>query len=495
MANKEQQIKNSLIYLLPVIARNLLPFVGLGIFTRILTKQDYGVLALAHVYSIFVAGLANMGMTTAYKRNYFQYQDDRIRLAQLHYSILSFVLLNFLLVFAITLFFQGAISKLITGSVVHGNIIFGALCAQCFSSMSHYYTIYFINAERATDFAFWAVAGSILTFVISLFFVAYLRIGIIGLVYAQLISWGIIFVILSYKFTKILAPSLNGKIFYEALKIAYPLTPRVFFGVISTQFDKYMIGLLASVGGVGIYSIGQRVSNLVFTFMTAIGKVFFPQVFQRMFALGETGKESIGRYLNPFAYVCILFALVVSLFSEEVISVLTPPSYHGAIEIVSILAMYYGFLFFGKITGPQLIFKKKMFTVSLLSMMTLGLNVALNIPFIMKWGVVGAAWATLFAGLISVSVSFSIAQHHYKINWEYRKIGAIFLAFSVSFVLIVLLRAKNVDYYLILLTKLVLISLYIYIGIKIKVITSDNLSSVKNAILTSVIRKGQEAVT
>ena len=46
MANKEQQIKNSFIYLLPIIIGSVLSFIALSIFTRILTREDYGVLEM-----------------------------------------------------------------------------------------------------------------------------------------------------------------------------------------------------------------------------------------------------------------------------------------------------------------------------------------------------------------------------------------------------------------------------------------------------------------
>jgi len=68
MTSKERQIKNSFIYLLPVIVGNLIPILTLPIFTRILTKEDYGVYALSQVYAIFVNGVANFGLTIGYER-------------------------------------------------------------------------------------------------------------------------------------------------------------------------------------------------------------------------------------------------------------------------------------------------------------------------------------------------------------------------------------------------------------------------------------------
>jgi O-antigen/teichoic acid export membrane protein len=495
MVNQEQQIKNSFIYLLPIIVGGLLPFITLPVFTRILTKEDYGVLALAQVYAIFVNGLANFGMTAAYDRNYFQYRDSRLDMAKLLYSILLFVMLNFILLASLTYIFRGTLSKLVIGSFEHGNIFFWAFCAQFFSGVNYYYLTYFKNSELAKSFAGHTIAITLINLVISLFFVAHLRIGLIGLVYAQLCSGAIIFGVLSYKFTTFLKPALSKTIFYESFKISYPLTPRIFLGVISTQFDKYMIGLLATVGGVGIYSIGQKVSNLIFTFMTAIQNVFSPQVYKRMFDLGEQGGESVGRYLTPFAYVSVFIALLVSLLAEEIISLLTPPSYHGAIDIVIILAMFYGFLFFGKINGNQLIFTKKTHITSLLTMFSIGLNIGLNIPFIMKWGAIGAAWAIFLAGLISGVISFFVSQHYYEIKWEYKKIWAIYLTFFTSSLLILVLRNAYIDYYITLLFKLLSFGLYIFIGVKVKVITTDNIALVKNLFLDLKIRKAEEGST
>jgi len=479
-ADKEQQIKNSLIYLIPVVTGLVTPFITLPIFTRILTKEDYGVLALAQVYAIFVNGLANFGMTVAYDRNYFQYRGSRSETSKLLYSTLSFVVLNFVFLAALTYFFQTRLSMFIMGSGEHGSMLFWAVCAQFFAGVTYYYMSYFKNSEAAKRFVGYTIAGTLINLVVVLFLVAYFRVGVIGIVYAHAFSAGIIFIILSLKFVTILTPSWDKVIFLESLRISYPLTPRIFLGVIGTQFDKYMIRLLASVGGTGVYSIGQRIAYLVFSFMTAIQNVFAPQVYKRMFDLGKKGGAAVGRYLTPFAYVTVVLALVIALFSEEVITVLTPKSYHGAVNIVTILAMFYALMFFGK--QPQLIFAKKTGVTSLLTVMSIGLNVALNVPFIIWWGAIGAAWATLLAAVISRVVTFVVSQHYYKIEWEYKKIGSIFFIFFASAILMILMRHFSVAYEIRLILKCASVFSYIYLGIKLKVITVENYTLIKNMI-------------
>jgi len=482
MASKEQQIKNSFIYMFPLLVSGIFPFVALPILTRILTKEDYGILALAQIYAILVAGFANFGMSASYDRNFFKYRSDRTKSAQLLFSTLFFVILNFFFLASLTFFFRNTFAKLIIRDAQYGNLLFAALCAQFSSTVSYYYYSYFKNSELAKKFTAYTIAQNIINVVLSLFMVAYLKTGVIGIVYAQLLSGLIIFSAQSYKFLIMLKPSLDKSILLESIKISYPLTPTIFFGVIGTQFDKYMIGLLATVGGVGIYSIGQKVASVSFTFMTAIQNVFSPQVYRRMFDLKEKGGESIGTYLTPFVYISIAFALIIAVFSEEIISILTPVSYHGAIDIVTVLAMYYGFLFFGKITPMQLIYSKKTYMCSLLSIVSIGFNVVLNILFIMKWGAVGAAWGTFLAAVISGSIYFMVAQKSYLIKWEYIKVCSVFFVFFSSALLMVILRNADLNYIVRMILKISAIGIYVFIGIKFNILTMDRYRLIKNLI-------------
>ena len=136
-------------------------------------------------------------------------------------------------------------------------------------------------------------------------------------------------------------------------------------------------------------------------------------------------------------------------------------------------------MFFGK--QPQLIFKKKTGLLSIMGFFNIGLNIGLNIPFIMKWGAFGAAWATFLAGLISGSITFFIAQYYYNIKWEYRKIVQVFVVFFGSTILLILMRKFSVGYMPRLFTKVVIVGGYIYLGTIFQIITKENLDLVKRS--------------
>jgi len=480
MATKQKQIKNTAIYLVPILIGNLLPLVTLPIFTRILSKEDYGVWALAQIYAVFICGISNFGLVFGFERNFFECREAK-KIAGLLYSTLLFVTATLLFFGLLTFLFRYQLSNLIIGSPKFANILFWSYCATGILGLKNYYLTYFKNTENAKAFAWYTIDENLLGVIFSLFLVAYLRIGVIGLIWGQMFASFLIFSFLSFKFTSVLPISLNLKAFTDSLKLSLPLTPSIFFGVIGNQFDKYMIGLLNTIGGVGIYNIGQKISNIVFTFMTAIQNVFAPQVYSRMFDQGEAGKKSIGQYLTPFLYSSILIGILISLFSEEIVTILTPKSYHGAIEIIIILSMLYGSYFFGK--QPQLMYMKKTYINSILTLVRIGINISINIPFIYKWGVMGAAWGTFLAGIVSGIISFIISQHYYRINWEYKKIGSIFLIFFSSGLILILLRDSGTAYGIRVVFKIIALSSYFLLGIRLNILSKKNFLLLQNMII------------
>ena len=227
--------------------------------------------------------------------------------------------------------------------------------------------------------------------------------------------------------------------------------------------------------------------------MTALQGVFGPQTYKRMFGMEEEqGGESIGRFLTPFAYASIAFGILVVLLAEEIVTILAPESYHEAIDVVIVLAMFYGIMFFGK--QPQLIYAKKTHFSSIIFLVSMALNVGLNIPFIMKWGINGAAWATFIAGLGSIGISFAVGQHYYRIAWEYKKLGAIYLLFFVSAISMIYLRQISLDYSIRFGVKLLLALAYGLLGVRLRIITKSNLMIVRELIRSKMNNRRNQGV-
>ena len=329
---------------------------------------------------------------------------------------------------------------------------------------------------------YYSIASTIINLIISLVFVVVLKTGIIGLVYSQLASAAIVTSIMTWRLACSNGVSINWPTAWASVKLSLPLTLRVFIGIINNQFDKYMLGLLSTLSGVGVYGVGQRVSQAVFTGLNALQNVYSPKLYKLMFDNRETGHRSIGQYLTPFAYISLALALLLSLFAEEAVFFLLGESFKGAADIITLLSLFWGFIFFRKIFGYQLIFMKKTFLSSIIMIIGISFNIVLNIPFILKWGALGAAWGTMLAGLLTGLTSFYFAQHCYQIIWEYKKIGISLAFLFFTGIAVIILRDFQITYLYRLTFKLFSTVVYIWLGFYFEILSWENIRIVKKVV-------------
>ena len=144
--------------------------------------------------------------------------------------------------------------------------------------------------------------------------------------------------------------------------------------------------------------------------------------------------------------------------------------------------MYYGSMFPGKINGNQIMYTKKTFLSVVIATLNIVINISFNIPFIMKWGMLGAAWATLIASLIVSTITFFICQHYYEIKWEYKKVGLMYLVLFFSSAIIISLRSCATEYEIKLLFKFTMLALYVVLGIKLKILTAENFQLIRKMV-------------
>lgn len=480
-AAKERQVRNSLIYLLPPVLAAALPILTLPLFTRMLSKEDFGAYALAQVYGVFLTGLANMGLTTAYERNFFEYRESFESQAKLLFGVLLCVLAVFSVSILITWFCREQLAAWIIGDARQGPLLFWTACSLCVLSFKQFFLLYFRNIEDASSYARYSVDEMILNTLFSILLLYWLHSGVIGLAIGPLLGSLTVFIFLTARFLRRLTPALSWPPIKNSLLLALPLTPLTLFKVLGTQADKYLIGLLGSIGGVGLYSIGQRFGYLVFTWMTALQNVFSPQVYHRMFTLSpEEGGKSIGAYLTPFLYLSIGGALLVALFVQDAIVLLTPAAFHDACDAATVLALFYILSFFGKI--PQLTYARKTHLTTVLSLGSNILNFLFCVVGIRFFGMMGAAWGLLASALVTVPIVYFLSQRSYFIQWEKRRVAAMFGYLFTSALCVIYLRSVGFGVLALVVLKTALIAGYIGIGVKIGLISRENVILSLNAL-------------
>lgn len=486
MVNKD--IENTFIYLAQSLVAGVCTILLYPIITDNLEPDVFGLYVLSTVYASIIIGIANLGCVAGYERNFFLHENSSVKTGSLLSTVQVFVAVVFLLVVLLGWLTRDAVSLFLFKDTAYSDLWWLVILGVGLSSFSQYYLTYLKNSGFASAYFKMTVLQVGVNFVLTYCLFIYFDLGVFSLAYAFLISnIVLLFSLLMHQFYR-LSLGFDLSLLKDVLIISIPLTPKVLFGFLNTQFDKIMLGMLSSLGNIGVYAIAQRIALSVFSLMTSLDRVFKPNVYRMLFS--DADREKIGKYLVPYIYMSIFPAIVIILFSSDLLSLLVSESYLGGASILVVLCIYYSMMFFGKICGTQLTFAKKTWLTSKLMLWGVMLNVILNIPMIMIWGGLGAALATTLAGFIMIFVYYYYAQQYAKIRWVFVDTFKIYSILFVSslYVLAVDFNVISSTSINILFGKLAILLMFIFLGWQIGLLSKSNILNIRKLMQARLFR-------
>ena len=470
-----RDIRATFFYLIPSVLANSLPLISMPFITRELSPADFGLIALGQVFGVAIFGFSNLGLTSAFERNFFQYRNDQAKSAGLLWTLWGFVVALGMILTVSSVGLSFLIERYFLRATAPTGFIAIVCLTAVFRGANQFGYQYLRNAERPRSFAAISIAEGLLGFGLTLIAVVGLKTGVTGAVFAQMAAPLLAGLALVFWLSRDLAFSFDRSALSEALKIGSPLTLRVLLGMLGNQLDKYMIGLVSALGQVGIYSVGQRVGQVVYFLMNSMDYVFIPRVYKIMFESREheargdhKSAEALsvvaGRYLTPFAYATCGVAGALALSSEEAFYLLTTPDFHEGAFIAPVLCLFYSTLLFGKVNGRQILFAGRSWFSSFMSVIVIVCNLGFYLPLIHFYGAIGAAWGTLFAGLVYGGISNWQAQKSFRIQWETRRLLAVYGFMFFAVVAHLTLMQWEIPYFTRILFKLAAAFIFLMIG-------------------------------
>ena len=161
-------------------------------------------------------------------------------------------------------------------------------------------------------------------------------------------------------------------------------------------FDKVMLVNYKGATEVGYYDFGNRFAGILKIFIDAIGKSFSPYFLEKISSNEKNSKKKIVSTFYELISILGIVALIISLFSEEALIVLTNENFYMAKVLVPFLILYYLFSILGQLSINQFIHAEKLYYLAPISILGLVSNVILNILLIPIYGVIGAVFAKIY---------------------------------------------------------------------------------------------------
>lgn len=383
--------KDTIVYGGTDIVLRFFSFLLFPLFARVLTLDEFGVLALVTSAAALLAVLFN-GTTGALQRYYWDGDAKRVVASGL-----------FIVIATALLTMGGGILLLYPYREVIAEryqIEWAAVWMTLITLLPVHVTLYATSLLRL-NFALWryvvlTAAYHLLTLGLTLLFTIGLGWGVSGYCFGTLLSAIAVLPLGLIAARGSLSLTPSSDYLRRMFRFGYPFIIGGLAYWIFASIDRWMLVEMSSMEEVGLYSVAFKFATILIFMINGFGRAWSPHA-MRAFRDDPNYKGLYARALNGWYFFLVLVAAGVSLFGGELLRLLFPSSYWPAASILPIVAA--GIVFWGtvEIIGVGINLAERTGLFSWGAWISALLNVALNYLLIPPLGGVGAALATLCA--------------------------------------------------------------------------------------------------
>lgn len=431
--------KHSIIYGLGNILPKLLGFILLPIYTRYLTPADYGILSLLVVTSSIAYIIAQVGLGSAlFREVIYQESDER----KVQSTALYFLVGESALFFGALIFFSSKLSSLIFNSREHTHLLRLIFLAGLLNVFNIVIMARLRIRQQSALYSTLAVSRFLIGAILNIYFIVVLQRGVEGLITARLILAALFSAVYLAILIKDLRLTFATPILTRMLSFGVPLVPFGLARIVMTSSDRYFLQHFSTTAEVGLYSLGYNIGILVNLIVVAIQLAWPAQMFT--IAKQSNAEHQFAKILTYYLVILGFIGLGLSVLAREVLVLMTTPRFYEAHIVVPLIVLSY--ILYGVIymTNTALETQNKTKYMSPIIFFAAILNLVLNYALIPRYGMMGAAWATVIAYLVLAVVQTAVNLHFWYIPYEYKRIAKIAFVWGVIYSGSLLIRMPNV---------------------------------------------------
>lgn len=416
--NDRKALRSGVWYTLSNFLLRSIGFITTPIFTRLLTKEDFGAFnnftSWISIATVFVT--LNLESTLISARYDYKEKFDKYIL-----SILALSSLSCLIWITVVNVFSGFFVKFLSMNLLYINAMFLYLmflpAIQMFQTRERYYFEY-----RKTVIT--SVMLSVGTAVLSVILVVTMNNKLAGRVAGYVLPTTVIGLILYIYFIR-KGGTVHFSYWKYAIPICLPYIPHLLSLNLLNSTDRVMINRFCGEADTALYSLAYNCGYIITMLMSSINNAYAPWLGEKI-ALNQ--RSEIRKFSKIYILTFCMLAFGVMLIAPEVLLILGGKSYLESVYVITPVAMgcICQFLYTMFVNIEQ--FKKKTVGMAVASMIAACVNLILNYIFIPRIGYLAAAYTTL-AGYICL-----LGIHMYLV----KRLG-LQDVYSYKFILLVLI--------------------------------------------------------
>lgn len=452
-------LKNTVYYSIGEILPRVISFLLLPIYTRYLTPSDYGIISYTSTIIIFLFVLGAFALNSYVLRFYFIHTEEQERRSIIGTAQLAILGLN-TIIFGLAFVLMPLVIEHYQIQVPWNPYFRYAFIINFLDCLSIIPMVIYRVRQDAIKFVILGFTRTLFTVLLTIYFVVFLKRGVIGTFEANLyvlIPYSIIYVFIIQRYGRWL---INWDYLKEALAFSAPLIPGAICYQLLSVSDRVILERNVEIDSLGIYNIACQMALVLNIVIQSGYKAIEPELFRRF---GNDGFYGFVRRIQSVFFLAIYVgALGLCLFSQEVFYIMTTESFHKGYLLVP--ALMVGVV----MTGQNVIYsgilqgERRTKVIGIATVIGALVSMTINILFIPFYGTYAAALASAISYIVMNTVLYVSMTYPGKSMW--RESLMVFGIPVVTYLMFWFFKEINI---ISIIIKSILIMVYCYIALRL----------------------------
>ena len=379
-----------------------------GIYVaRYLGPSNYGLLSYAQSFVVLFSTIATLGLDNIVIRDLVRNEKKRDELLGVTFvlkvagSILLLGMLSVIVKFTTNNNFTNLLILVIALAIIF----------KSFNAIDFYF-----RSKVLSKYAVYARTTSVVSSAIIKLLLIYFKMGLIYFAAVMVIESIILAIVLIIMYTKQKLNIFDWRIKFDLakrlLKDSWPLILSGIAISIYMRIDQVMIKEMVDTKGVGNYAVAVRLSGAWYFVPMAITSSVFPAIINAKKISEKLYYARLQKLYDLMTWLAIGIALPITFLANDIIRLLFGIQYQDAAGVLRIYIWAGIFVFLGVVSSQYLIVENYTRISFFRTFVGMLVNVILNIILIPKYGINGAAIATVVSYFLATFFIVFIPKTH-----------------------------------------------------------------------------------
>jgi O-antigen/teichoic acid export membrane protein len=398
------------------------------LYTRVLSPADYGVVDVALTLSSVLAVLITFGVDQALGAHFFDKANDKNDLVTT--GVIYTLCIGILLAAAVAVFAR-PIAELLykdpTRAITVQLLAVQLAAAPTYAVLSAALRLRMgIRRVNALGLAY------LLTLIgCNIVFVLVLRMKATGIVAANAIATVTGCVVGLALTWQPLRGRMRSNLARRLLLTGGGLVPGALSVLALSSIDRLMLTQYVPQADLGLYSIANKLASMFNVATATVWAAWWPLALE--LAQKPDAPRQYARIFELFLSVAVPFAFALGAFAPEILSVFATARYIPAAPFALALLIYFGPVsLMSALFSIGLYAAKRTHLVSVVTIVGAVSNILLNLVLCPQFGVWGAVWATVIAGLLMMMLTYAFSRQVFFVDYRWVRIGLYIIIYIVA---------------------------------------------------------------